>query len=468
MLGDCHSSFAPTGVGCDRIIAATGISATPVFTTECPPNWERLGFDCVLDAPKAVQQSAVTEDFTMEMRSYYYTVVNRMGWESMPSVPSYWARYNVGGKVTVGGFTVPPNAVHIRIYRAQTPVDWGTPETETSNLQAVYLKVGEIDAGTPTFVDDVIVAGEACVSECYQPPPRDLRELCSWREGRLAGLSGDCLVISERGLPHAWNDRFRVTFYDKPIALKCADRKAYVLTDGRPAVVEILGDCEENAPPVRVTEIPFVLPIVSRRSAAIFATGVVYASYDGLVFINGTDATIITKDYYTPDQWQALLPHTMIGIVHDGHYYGATDTTTIRFRLPDTIFANAENIALTTISYHPKAFCVNAQGYLYLMLDDGIYQWDSGKAKLPYRWKGRVSESDSVLRLSAFRIRTSNNVTVSHWINTRMVQHLDNVGNDAKRLPVGKHGQDFQVEVRGIGEVSSYIAASSVYDLISD
>ena len=89
ITGDCHARFAKTGLDCDAIIAATGVTDRPVFTTTCPPQWEPLGFPCNMAAP-AVAAQTTGEDFSLELRAYTYTVVNRMGWESAPSLPSPW------------------------------------------------------------------------------------------------------------------------------------------------------------------------------------------------------------------------------------------------------------------------------------------------------------------------------------------------------------------------------------------
>lgn len=473
---NCKASFAKTGMDCDTIIAATGVENTPVFTNECPARWEQLGFDCALDAPMVAANAPLHTDFTMGMRSYYYTLINRMGWESMPSEPSYWQRHNVDAAARIGGFSITPNAVKIRIYRAQTPLDYGSDggEQAEGHLDAAYLLVGEIDTQTAMFVDDVLVGGQACVSEAYAPPPRDLRELCSWREGRLAGLSGNHFVMSERNLPHAWHQKYRIGFYDRPIALKCVNRTAYVLTDGKPAVLELRGDCQENEAPIVVNELPFSLPIVSRRSAAIHGTAVVYAGMEGLVLLNGTDVSIITKELFTAEQWKMLEPHTMMGAVSGGYYYGITQRQSIRLRLPDNIYPALDATALTNLSLKPSALFTREDGALTMLLDDkargyeGVYLWNEGEEKMPYLWRSRVIESNSLLRFSAYRLRTGANVRVRHFVDTKLLQDKSDTGNAATRLPIGRQGRTWQFEISGIGEVSQYQLGAGIAELSQD
>lgn len=462
--GDCHVRFAETGTDCGRIVVATGIHDTPVFTDTCPPQWEPLGFPCRMAAPTvSVAPAQRRQDLSLELRSYYYTVVNRLGWESAPSLPSDWLRVNTLDDVTVSGFAAPDNAVAIRLYRAQTPLDFGTEQNDATD-DAVYLLVDERPADTAIISDRVKVAGQACDTEGYDAPPDDLREVRAWRDGRLAGLSGNHFRMSALGAPHAWPLKFTVAFNDRPVALLTDEDIAYVLTDGRPVALVIHGDCGDGHP-IEIREVPQVLPCISRRSAAMHGGVALYASPAGLVAMQGNNAQIISRDYYTAEQWQALRPHTMIGAVSEGVYYGATETAFIRFDVPDDVFANPAGIALTTLSLRPQALASGADGRLYLALADGTYLWNSGVKPMPYRWRGKVQSTSGKTRMSAYRLRTTANVEVAHWLGTREIQRAS-AGNAAQRLPVGHAGEEWQVEIRGTGEVSEYMMATSVRELL--
>lgn len=462
ITGDCHARFAKTGLDCDAIIAATGVAARPVFTTSCPPAWEPLGFPCNMAAP-AVAAQTTGEDFSLELRAYTYTVVNRMGWESAPSLPSPWLRCNSVAPVTVSGFDVPPHATAIRIYRAQSPLDFGTEALE--NDDAVFLLVGEVPASTATFTDTVKVAGDACATEAYDPPPDDLRELASMGD-RLCGLSGDSFLMSERSAPHAWNRKYRVQCYDTPRALVAAPGIAYILTDGRPQPLAIRGDCEDGIA-IEPLDVYQSLPVVSRRSAAVHGAACVYASRHGLVLLQGNQAVIISRDFYTPEQWQALRPHEMVGAVCDGVYYGATSTACIRFDLPDDTFTAPDDTALTTLSLRPQAWHTGENGRLYYSDAAGVWLWDGGTEKMPYRWRGKVQYAAGNTRFAAFRLMSDGAVAVSHYSEHGKIA-TNTAGLQPTRLPVGRHGMEWQVEITGEHEVSAYFLATSVRDLAHD
>lgn len=460
LVGNCESRFVDYGLHHQQLVVATGIKPYPVYTTECPPNWKRLGFDCELIAPK-VQAPFVNIDFSVEQVSYYYTLINELGWESAPSYPSEWISVDAKDKIKITGFSLSEEAVSIRIYRAQSPLRFGVEKDD--NDEAVFLLVGEIPATQPLFIDDTLIAGEANSSEYDYPPPSDLKELNVWQQGYLAGISEGDFVMSANNKPYAWHNRFRVRLTRKAKALCCAGGYAYLLGDSMPTVLIWRGDCEGELP-FSIQEIPANLPVISRRSVDKHLDSVVYASYAGLVMIQGNQAVVITKDHYTERQWSQLLPHTMRGVVHHGVYYGASDNAFIRFDLPDSIFSTPNETALTTLSLRPKALTVSQQGRLFMALDDGVFEWNSSHERMPYHWKSKVHDVSGRTKLSAFKLKTNGMIEVSHWVDSGLIQ-TEMVGREVTRLPLGYSGHDWQVSFKGTSEITQYDLASSVREL---
>ncbi|MBE2895534.1 hypothetical protein HPC38_01405 [Pasteurellaceae bacterium HPA106] len=461
---DCDASFAETGVACDHIIVSTGITDYPSYSQPtCPFEWKKLSFECDLPKPTALFSGELAQDLRRERRSYVYTLVNEMGWESQPSYPSDDITVNTNSEVVLTGLPT-QGAEKVRIYRTQNVLDFGTEQQEV--VEAAYLLVDEINIGQPTYIDNVQYLGRECMTMEYSPAPDDLRQVQSWRDGYLAGLSGNLFMMSERSQPHAWNYKNNVTFYDNAKALICTNKIAYVLTDGRPVLISINDDCEENKPPLSVTEIGEVLPIVSTRSAAEFVGGVVYASQNGLVFINGNTASIITQNHYTPEQWQKLHPHTMRGAVHNGYYYGTTDKVTIRFRLPDTVYARDNKTLLTTLSIKPNSWFRSNDNNLYYSTDDGVYWWDQGEDLMDMHWRGNLNTLPSIIHFGAYKVIANDHGNIiKHFTDKREIQSYEHHHNNPVRLPVGQRGLDWQVDIKGKAEVFEYHIAPSIREL---
>lgn len=472
ITGDCDTSFTQFGFGCDEIIVATGLYDEPVYTRskDCPPVWKPLGYPCDLPKPKARQTTAIEKDLSLEHRSYYYTLVNDMGWESQPSYPSDYIEANTGEPVQVTGIAPPTDDyVKINIYRSSNQMDYGVKQQEV--VESTFLHVGTIGKGETSFIDNILVAGDANVTEQYAEPPKDLYSIDSWREGRLVGLSGNTVVMSERNRPYAWNSRYTV-YIDKatPKRLVATERKAYVLTDGKPVVLELRGECDDKQPPLAVNDTLEPMPIISQRSAVAYGGGVVYASNAGLIMLNGVVSQVLTQDYYSHEQWQEIHPHTMVGEIHEGYYYGVTDNTTIRYRLPDNIYAKDAATILTTLSLKPIAMHVSNQGRFYMAFDDsdrsGIYEWAAGDDYLTMHWRSKVSVNKAITKFSSYKVvAEGSGNTIAHIVDTRVIQEYQHKHNDPVRLPVGYRGLNWQVDIKGKSEVLEYSLGEGIRDL---
>ncbi|MBS9779167.1 MAG: hypothetical protein KGV51_00935 [Moraxellaceae bacterium] len=466
--GACHENFTYFGFGQDEITVNTGLYPYPTYSTECE-QWQKLGFTCNLSKPIANTVEEVTEDFTLEDRSYYYTLVNKMGWESQPSYPSKAIQCNTGKTVIVTNIAdnVTDDYEYINIYRTVNQLDYGVKQQDS--VSAEYLYVGSIAKGEHSFTDNTLIGGDVCPSEEYDPPPNDLHSIDMWREGRLVGLSKNCFVMTERNLPHAWNRKYHITFDEcQAKRVIATDKKAYILTDGKPFVISLNGECEDKSQAVTINDTLEPLPIISRQSAVKYMGSVVYASTDGLILLDGVNAKLLTEEYYTAKQWQALHPHTMKGAIHEGYYYGVTDKTFIRFKLPSPIYNTQAEKCLTTLSLRPTALHTSVKGRLYLSLADGIYEWEQGDDYLPMTWKSKTLTQAGITHFGAFKLVTANHGNqIQHFMDKRQIQDYQHKHNKPVRLPIGYKGINWQVQISGKNEVYEYHLAPSIRELAS-
>lgn len=471
ITGNCDTHFSEYGIGCDEIVVATGLYDEPVYSrvSDCPPVWKSLGFTCDLPSPNVVSVNDAVEDFSLESRSYYYTLINDMGWESQPSYPSKWIKANTGKPVDITNIApATDDYTHIKIYRSSNALDYGVKQDDM--VASVFLHIGTIEKGETTYRDETLIAGDACVTEDYDSPPSDIYSIDSWREGRLVALSGNTIVMSEKAKPYAWNKKYTIAFdQSQARRLIATDRKAYVLTDGRPFTITLNGDCDDKQKALDINDTFEPLPIISQRSAVEYLGGVVYASTHGLVLLSDLKPQVITQDYYSSEQWQQIHPHTMIGVIHEGYYYGVTETTTIRYRMPDSIYSRDASTMLTTLSLSPTAMHLSNQGRLYMSFDDerqGTYEWAQGDEYLPMHWRSKVSVEPGITKYSAFKmISEGGGNIVAHMIDTRLIQEHKHTHNNPVRLPTGYRGLNWQVDIKGVAEVLEYNLGEGIRDL---
>lgn len=480
---DCRASFAKIEGDCDFIVA-TDVMDYPVVRKKdrnCNGDWRRLGFPDDIPAPTVQSFGAMDGTFNNETRHYFYTLISDfdgLGWqESMPSPVSESVYCNNDFPVVIAG--IPTNyptytISAIRIYCNVTQLDYGADKTEASGD---FLLVAEVPIGTSVYTHEPhIDYGEACVTEEYAPPSYKMRDIAYCGNGQLGGLVDCELWLSEPRKSHAWNEAFRYSrFNGMPKRFLCGEKIGYILTDEYPSVIAMESPCTSaGCRSIVALEEPH--PIISLNSACLYNGACLYATKDGLVMLSGAQSKVITAEHYTYDQWQAIKPWTMRGVVHDGYYFGATDDRTIRFKIPDSIHESATIEGLTELSIKPLAWYRSDQDRLFFMQPDGIYEWNVGMDWKEFKWQGRLSVMAGYTAISAYKL--VHDYEPTHVVHigykrhrSEMVQEPvilgDKVVIDSRpcRLKAGYSTIDFDVTISGKGEVREYHIATSVSEL---
>jgi hypothetical protein len=255
--------------------------------------------------------------------------------------------------------------------------------------------------------------------------------------------------------------------------LKWQNGVLYAMTDGHPYA--IADDCADGKCCRKVFRFPKAAPIVSRKSAVQVPDGVAYASLTGLMLLCGQRMSQITGPWLSSDDWQALLPHTMVGATVEGQYIGFTCKSGFLFDVRDgTESDGMQSNDMMPLTLTPNALHTGRDGKLYLAFGGVIHEWDAGASFLPYRWRSRTNAAAGQMNFAAAK------VTFPDYPWPRMAPHgvqfqfitdgraiLDRPLNHSNpfRLPSNQRKLDFAVEVRGVETVREIKFATSMTDL---
>lgn len=473
---NCFASFSKIRTACDYIVAS-GVKDYPVIRKGCDGEWQRLGFPVEIPAPHAQFIGELSLDFNQELRQYYYTLIDEFGFESAPSLPSepIYAHNDQPVVISQIETNFPTyNVAAVRLYCAVTPLDYGDAKAD---YDAHFLLVDEFDVGTANYVHQPhIVYGEECLTEEYEPPPETMTDLQYCGNGQLGGLVDEELWLSEPMKPHAFPEAYRYgRFHGKPLRFLCGERTGYILTDAYPAVIEMESPCTtQGCRAVSVLEETH--PLISHQSACLYNGSCFYATADGIVMLAGSQSKVITTALFSQDQWRAIAPWTMRGVVHDGYYFGFTDTHSIRFKVPDSIHEDVQIETLTTLSIRPSAVYRSDQDELFFATADGIYQWNAGDGYKRFKWQGKLQTLPGYTAMTAYKlVQDFAENRVKHTAYKRHRSELvrepvvlgDKIVQDSRphRLKSGYATLAFDVEISGTGEVWEYHVATSVAEL---
>lgn len=246
----------------------------------------------------ALTSSAVADK---ETRAYIYTYVNTYGEEGPPSPPATitaLAKLIHTVTVTRDALTADYAPIkEIRIYH-----------TPSGSDIADYFYAGAIPVLTASgtvflFKDDVAAAelNEPLASENYYAPTPSLVGLLALPNGILMAWKGNELHFSDAYKPWSWPPQYVKTFPHNIVGAVAIGAGVLITTLADPYVVDGIS-------PDSMTErkINSAQAGVSKWAMADVMGMIAYASHDGIVVIDGSQATLgYSEQFFTRDVWRA-------------------------------------------------------------------------------------------------------------------------------------------------------------------
>lgn len=454
--GDTEEMTYFTGDGAPKF---TYSSIATSGGTGYPTNSYLLGVPAPGSGMGSVKGGTADPDATAEdaeVRSYVVTYVTDRGIEGPPSDPIIAASILPGEYITLNGIPTGPGGNYLiqtkRIYR-----------TVTTDSTSEYQLVTELAIGTTTYQDNVssLNLGGVLPSEEWYPPPADMYNIGALPNGIMYGLSGNTVCFSKAFLPNAWGplDQQGVPF--TPVGAGHFDNTLVVLTNKNPVL--FTGTDPES---MSQEELNINQACLSKKSIVMTPYGVVYASPDGLIMIGPQGYKNLTSQYFTRDQWNALVPSSITGVFHDNRYIGFYDdgVTQRCFILDPT---DSES-GLRYVNVHAKdGFSDGYTDELFILIGSDVHTWNSA-SDLTYTWKSKLFEITGTKAPTAARITAESyaSITFRFYVDGAL-KHTQSVSSGAAfRLPRGYHGRLFQVEIEATDTVTRVEVAESVSDLV--
>lgn len=283
-----------------------------------------LGVPAPDTAPVATVDNAGT---TPTERLYAVTFVTAWGEESKPSLLSSIVSVGTGGQVTLSSIPQSANdpdrnpVTKIYIYRSSA----GTESTKLRFL-------AEVPHGTTSYVDtiadSVLALNEPIPSLDWDEPPTDLFNLLSMAGGFFVGLRQHEICFTPPYQPHAWPEIYRLPITDTIIGAGVFGNRIVVLTNKHARVVVV--DHPENVSPTKLSD---STPCLSAAGIVSMLNGVVFPSADGLRFIGAGGSRLVTRDYYSQEDWQAINPGEIVAAQWGENYVAFTSAGGFLFDL---------------------------------------------------------------------------------------------------------------------------------------
>lgn len=277
--------------------------------------------------------------------------------------------------------------------------------TATSGAPEYRLWADNVPAADTTYsaAYDVTALALAPIlrAETWEMPPANLRFLVSMPNGMMAGVSGKEICFSEPFRPHAWPSDYRQTIKHTPVALGSFDTTLVIATDGVPYTISGVNPSTMGGGAQAIEE---AWPCVSARGMVSTSFGVMYPAPQGLVLIGIGGAQIVTRDFYTQEEWRNVYPETFVASIRDGRYYAG-------YRVDEfssyTLIIDKSEFASVTLANYPvtASWTDPTTGVLYVVINNIICEWDSTEGSVSmFDWMSKEFLSPPPVNFAAARI----------------------------------------------------------------
>jgi len=255
---------------------------------------------------------------------------------------------------------------------------------------------------TFTFLDDFLVSGLSRIldSEDNDPPPTGMKGIRAAHNNILVGFFDNQLCFSFPDKPHAWPERFRLTFDSDIVSIEPIQGFILVLTKEYPYQVS------GNDPATMVSaRIDTLYPCLSKKSVVNMGYGVMWATHGGLAtYSPSAGIDLVTKLIHDWDTWnEALNPATLIGHYYNGKYFGSHSSKSFIYERDDKVGG-----FFVSIQYTFTAACTDYEtGTMYYIGDTlgNLYEWDNKQQVLsPLEWKSKTIVTKDFMNLGAARV----------------------------------------------------------------
>jgi len=429
-----------------------GIAGAPY-----PTAYRDLGIPRPLTLPVITQ--TVAGIGTDETRYYAYTYLSDWDEEGPPAV-SAAVTCKPGALFNITALAAPPSGAgetrginRIRIYR-----------TVSGDTGAAFFFLRDITLATSSTDEARAVGTDTLPSTYYDKPATDLKGLTALWNGMMAGITGKAVRYCEQFKPHAWPVAYETLCPDTPVALATFQKNLLILTTGRPRLVY-------GASPEAMDDTPveFIAPCIADRSVVSFGHGVCWSTSDGLAYVGTNGAPrLLTKDLMLYDDWQAIIPSSIIGTQYNGKYIGfylLGDGSRHGFVIdplrPEAGIYFLQNAGVIAAHYDPLS-----ERMYTLSAGLAIYQWNGGGAGLTVTFKSKLFRMPAPLNMAVAKvIADTYPCTFTMYADARTPWVRTVTNKEPFFLPSGYVAENYQIEVSTTTDITGVIVADSLREL---
>ena len=419
--------------------------------------------------PAQIIEASVAQNIPDGMQ-FQYTIA---GTEE-DSIGGRFSRYYVYTYVTNDDVEGPPSEISSVVYANDTEeitlTNFSSSPTGSYNITKVRIYVS-VNGSSFLFLDQVILPvgvytdsgqstlGAAIDTTLYSPPLDGLKGVKSMANGFISAYIGNDIYFSEPYQVQGWPEDYRQTIDHNVSGLSASGNMLLLPTDGNPYT-----GMGNHPSEVILDKLEQTQGNVSFRSLVDINNGVMYASNDGVVWLNDGRAIVVSQNIISEDVWKLIDPTSVHAYFYRDKYFGFYDSGLTGTITADTgekipakggfILDHARGSVTYTDVYCDTAYSDTRTGELYIVQNianvNKLYKWNSDTdSPLSARWLSKTIVTPSTT-FTAGRVDAKEYPVTYKLYEDNVLKHIATVTDDKTfRLPSGYIGRIWNVEVSG-------------------
>ena len=307
-----------------------------------------------------------------------------------------------------------------------SPYSWVTKRQVYMAVDGDYYLIAEINNNTVTQYDlyplDDDKITDILPSDNYDPAPNNARYLVGLPNGVMAAAidegNSSTVCLSEPYQPHAWSTSYRKKSYYRAVALLPVPEGLLVLTEGDHIL--LAGSTPDVMSDHRIESNE---PCLSKRSAITVGGVAFWACPDGIAVFGGQQVTVISRDTWTREQWQAMQPKTMLFSVYENHLLIYSDAGAWMYSLERNDISDLSEQGVQASYYDVKA------DRLYHVRNNNVVAFNEGD-HLQATWHSKPYIISGAAAFNSSRVVADDyGVELRLWVNS-ILHFVKSVMND--------------------------------------
>ena len=358
----------------------------------------------------------------------------------------------------------------IRVYRSKTSLAGVTDYYFLTELTLAAAASAQED-------DFETLLNEPIPSSDYNPPPASMVGLIPLPNGLMAAHTGRELLFCEPYKPHAWPIKYRMTTDTDIVGLGAFGTFIVVLTEGSPFMVQ------GSDPDLMVMEkLEVTLPCVNPLSIVDMGYSVAYASIDGLVTVSQRGAQVVTQNLFTPEQWRALRPSSIVATQRNGRYHFSYEPVALGPRSFGIIDLTNQQPFYIEADIQPELFFYDAPNGAIYYMEGGtaVKEFDprGGATISKQTWRSKLNILQGFDNFGAILIEADDvsgtkatpadpDCTTRIYADGSLIHTIETL-NEAERLPSGFLANKWEIEIEGYASITGISLASDIAELVGN